>query len=159
MIRLVSAFYLFNSFCDKSVTRHLQSVENTIDICRHLIVCNQHLHVILLFSYYLSSDRNILLPMLHQLPLKFRLDKLTIRSFAYDPLGHLGNILIETKHCICFHECVCMDGWLTCDFTSFFNSISVISGRCMVDHESLCEMELRLRLRRFRLERGSNSAR
>ena len=30
-----------------------------------------------------------------------------------------------------------------------FNSISVISGRCMDDNERLCAMELRLRLRRF----------
>ena len=38
-----------------------------------------------------------------------------------------------------------MDGWMTCDFTSFFNSISVISGRCSDDNERLCAMEHRLR--------------
>ena len=43
-----------------------------------------------------------------------------------------------------------MDGWMTCDFTYvLFNSISVISGRCLDDTERLCAMELRLRLRRF----------
>ena len=45
-----------------------------------------------------------------------------------------------------------MDGWMTCDFTSFFNSVSVISERCMDDHERLCAMELRSRLRRYHLE-------
>ena len=44
-------------------------------------------------------------------------------------------------------------------FSGLFNSISVISGRCEVDNERLCAMELRLRLRRFRFERGSNSVR
>ena len=43
-------------------------------------------------------------------------------------------------------------GWMTCDFTSFFNSISVISGRCADNNERLCAMEPHLRLRRFRLE-------
>ena len=47
--------------------------------------------------------------------------------------------------------------WL-CDLRFFvlFNSISVISGRWTDDDERLCAMELRLRLKRFRLERGSN---
>ena len=48
------------------------------------------------------------------------------------------------------------DGWI--DDLRFYvlcNSISVISGRCDVDNERLCAMEPRLRLRRFRLERGS----
>ena len=47
---------------------------------------------------------------------------------------------------------------MTCDFTSFFNSNSVISGRYLDDNERLCAMELGLRLRRFHLECGSNSA-
>ena len=42
-------------------------------------------------------------------------------------------------------------------FYAVFNSISVISGRCADDNEKLCSMEPRLRLKRFRLERGSNS--
>ena len=37
-------------------------------------------------------------------------------------------------------------------FYVLFNSISVISGRCMDDNEMLCAVELRLRLRRFHLE-------
>ena len=37
-----------------------------------------------------------------------------------------------------------------------FNSISVISGRWADDNERLCAMEPHLRLRRFRLGRGSN---
>ena len=44
-------------------------------------------------------------------------------------------------------------------FYVIFNSVSVISGRLEVDNESLCAVELRLWLRRFRLERGSNSVR
>ena len=44
-------------------------------------------------------------------------------------------------------------------FYVLFNSISVISGRRLDDNERLCAMELRLRLRRFHLERGSNSVR
>ena len=39
-------------------------------------------------------------------------------------------------------------------FYVLFNSISVISGRCADDNEMLCAMEPRLRLRRYRLERG-----
>ena len=42
-------------------------------------------------------------------------------------------------------------------FYVLFNSISVISGRWADDNERLCAMESRLQLRRFRLERGSNS--
>ena len=42
-------------------------------------------------------------------------------------------------------------------FYVLFNSISVISGRWANDNERLCAMESRLRLRRVRLERGSNS--
>ena len=38
-----------------------------------------------------------------------------------------------------------------------FNSIPVISGLWVDDHERLCAMESSLWLRRFRLERGSNS--
>ena len=37
-------------------------------------------------------------------------------------------------------------------FYVLFNSISFISGRRTDDNERLCAMELRLRLRRFRLE-------
>ena len=43
-------------------------------------------------------------------------------------------------------------GWMTCDFNVLFNSISVISGRCLDDNERLCAMELRLWLRSFHLE-------
>ena len=42
-------------------------------------------------------------------------------------------------------------------FYVLFNGVSVISGQWEVDNERLCAMELRLRLSRFRLERGSNS--
>ena len=42
-------------------------------------------------------------------------------------------------------------------FYVLFNSVSVISGRWEVDNERLCAMELRLRLRRFHLERGTFS--
>ena len=50
------------------------------------------------------------------------------------------------------------NGWMgVLQFYVLFNSVTVISGRWEVGNESLCAVELRLRLRRFRLERGSNS--
>ena len=52
-----------------------------------------------------------------------------------------------------------MDGWMTCSFYVLFNNISVISGRCLDNNERLCAMELRLGMRRFHLEQGSNSVR
>ena len=52
------------------------------------------------------------------------------------------------------------DGWMDdLRFYVLFNSISVISGRCLDEDERLGAMELRLLLRRFHLERGSNSVR
>ena len=50
-------------------------------------------------------------------------------------------------------------GWMDDAMLRPFNSISVISGRWEVDNERLCAIELRLRLRRYRLELGSNSVR
>ena len=50
-----------------------------------------------------------------------------------------------------------IDGWL--EIYILFNSVSVISGWWEVDIERLCAVELRLQLRRFRIERGSNSVR
>ena len=41
-------------------------------------------------------------------------------------------------------------------FYVLFSSISVIAGQWADDIERLCAMEPRLRLRRFRLELGSN---
>ena len=50
------------------------------------------------------------------------------------------------------------DGWMfDLQFYVLLNSISVISGQWEVDKERLCAMELHLWLRRFCLERGSNS--
>ena len=68
--------------------------------------------------------------------------------------------------CVCVCVCVCVlferdgEGLITSNnlwmddlrFYVLFNSISVISGRCMDDNERLCAMEVRLRLRRFHLE-------
>ena len=49
-------------------------------------------------------------------------------------------------------------GWMDdLPFYVLFNSISVISGQWADDNERLCAMEPCLRLRRFRLRRGSNS--
>ena len=50
-------------------------------------------------------------------------------------------------------------GWMEDDlrFYVLFNSISVMSGQLADDNERLRAMEPRLRLRKFRLERGSNS--
>ena len=53
--------------------------------------------------------------------------------------------------------CVCVlggwDGWMDdLRFYVLFNSISVISGRCLDDYERLCAMELRLWLRKFHLD-------
>ena len=42
-------------------------------------------------------------------------------------------------------------------FYDLFNSMSVISGRREDDNERLFAVETRLRLKRFRFERGSNS--
>ena len=52
-----------------------------------------------------------------------------------------------------------MGGWMDYQvaITVLFNSISVISERWADDNEMLYAMKLRLRLRRFRLERGLNS--
>ena len=53
-----------------------------------------------------------------------------------------------------------LGGWMDdLQFYVLFNSISVILRRWDVDNERLCAMELRLWLRRFRLERRSNSVR
>ena len=50
--------------------------------------------------------------------------------------------------CSKFHENI--DGWMDdLLFYVLFNSISVVSGRCLDDNERLCAMEFRLRLRRF----------
>ena len=42
-----------------------------------------------------------------------------------------------------------MDGWLTCTFSSLFNSISVISEGKLGDYERLCVLKLRLWLGRL----------
>ena len=53
-----------------------------------------------------------------------------------------------------------MDGWMDdMRFNVLFNIISVVAERWEVIIERLCAMELRWRLRRFRLERGLNSVR
>ena len=44
-----------------------------------------------------------------------------------------------------------MDGWMACDF----NSVSVISGRCLGDNERLCAVEPRLGLERLPPRVGS----
>ena len=50
-----------------------------------------------------------------------------------------------------------MDEWMDdLRFYVLFNNISVISGRWADDNKRFCAMEPCLRLRRFRLERGSN---
>ena len=42
-----------------------------------------------------------------------------------------------------------MDGWITCDFTSFSKGISVILGQCKDDNERLCAIETSLRWKDF----------
>ena len=55
---------------------------------------------------------------------------------------------------------ITQDGWMDdLRFYVLLNSISVISGGWEVDNERLRAIELRLWLRRFRLERESNSVR
>ena len=50
------------------------------------------------------------------------------------------------------------DGWMEdLPFYVLFNNTSVILGQWELDNERLCAMELCLQLRRFRLERGSNT--
>lgn len=58
----------------------------------------------------------------------------------------LSNISIE-------HSAMCIDEWMTCDFTFFqtvflSNSISVISGGWAGDTERLSAKEIRLRLKK-----------
>ena len=49
------------------------------------------------------------------------------------------------------------DGWMDdLQFNVLFKNISVISGRWTDDNERLGAMKPRLRLRRLRIERGSN---
>ena len=52
-----------------------------------------------------------------------------------------------------------MDGWMDgFRFYVLFNSIPVISGRLReIDKERLCAMKPRIRLRKFRLDRGLKS--
>ena len=64
--------------------------------------------------------------------------------------SHDDLLLSEFEQMIHYIVSCIRDGWM---------AVSVISGRREVDNERLCAMELRLRLRRFRLERGSNSVR
>ena len=45
-----------------------------------------------------------------------------------------------------------IDGWVICDFMSFFNSSSVISGLWASDTDRLCAMAPRLRLKRSTLQ-------
>ena len=53
-----------------------------------------------------------------------------------------------------------LDGWMNdLQFYILFNSVSIISGWCLDDNERLCAMELRLWLRRCRIERWSNPIR
>ena len=47
-----------------------------------------------------------------------------------------------------------MDGWMTCEFTSF-STVFVISGRRTYDNERLCAMEPRLRLKRSPPQAGT----
>ena len=67
-------------------------------------------------------------------------------------------VLIATLSTILTHASIkcaayAIDEWMDdLRFYVLFNSISVISGRCLDDNERLCAMELRLRLSRFRLE-------
>ena len=82
-----------------------------------------------------------------------RLQKVWVGLF-----GHFFSCIISKsffKHRISHRH-----GWMDdLRFYVLFNSISVMSGRWEVDNERLCAMELHLRLRRFCLERGSNSVR
>ena len=72
-----------------------------------------------------------------------------------------GNIsYIEKKVVVFTFSLPCVLGWMDdLRFYVLFNSVSVISGRREVYNERLCAKEFRLMLRRFRLERGSNSVR
>ena len=49
-----------------------------------------------------------------------------------------------SQHAVCNTEILTETlGWMTCVFTSFFISISVISGQLADDDERLCAMEPR----------------
>ena len=65
----------------------------------------------------------------------------------------ITSLLEEQSHSFGSFPLLRKDGWMDdLRFYVLFNSISVISGRCLDDNERLCAMELGLRLRRFHLE-------
>ena len=73
----------------------------------------------------------------------------SFESLARLPSGHKSDYYSQL--------CPELDDWMDdLRFYVLFNSISVISGRWADDNEWLCVMGRRLRLRKFRLERGSN---
>ena len=57
---------------------------------------------------------------------------------------------------IVVYDCPEMDGWMTWDFTSFLTVFQSCQDDVRMMMEGCVQMELRLRLRRFHLERGSN---
>ena len=61
------------------------------------------------------------------------------KALSYNQRNTVCDILMKLK---------VMNGWMTGDFTSIFNSISVISGQCLEDNEKLYAMEPQLCLER-----------
>ena len=56
-----------------------------------------------------------------------------------------NSILLEEKSSLVYLPCT-MKSWMTRDLTSFFNSVSVISGRCEGENERLNALEHDLQL-------------
>ena len=71
-----------------------------------------------------------------------------------------GNVkdgkMLEDRFMESYEDFDPMNGWMFCDFTSL-STISVISGRWADENKRLCTMIPSLWLRRFCLERDSNS--
>ena len=75
-------------------------------------------------------------------------------KWLYTWLSVVMSLMVSFLCCPFSHK---MFEWID-DFRFYvlLTSISVISGRWEVDNERLCAMELRLLLKRFRLERDRN---
>ena len=79
--------------------------------------------------------------------------KLSFSESSHQYHSHITYIKVKHAECVESFFKVQNDGLMDdLRFYVLFNSISVISGRCLDDNERLCAMKLRLRLRRFHLE-------
>ena len=70
------------------------------------------------------------------------------------------SVFVQTFQCLALYTWDINDAWMDdLRFHGLFNSVSVILGRWQIDNERICAKGLRLRLRIFRLQLGSNLVR